>query len=244
MSRSSAPEVVGHRGASLHEPENTLAAFRMAVADGADALECDVHLSRDGQVVVMHDATIDRTASAESPLRTGAISDLTRAEIDTVCLEGDERVPSLDQVLDVAVRQDGTPVPVLVEVKVAAAAEAAARILHERGAPAVVISFVPEALETVRGIAPDVPLGLLIQEITPRAFEELERLGAERLSVQVDILTADVVARAAELGATTHVWTANTEAQVRHALDLGVASITTDDPGWAKDLITELLAEA
>ncbi|WP_262424938.1 glycerophosphodiester phosphodiesterase family protein [Brachybacterium sp. Z12] len=91
------PAIVGHRGASAHAPENTLLAFRRAIEDGAQLLECDVHLSADGQVVVMHDETIDRTAAADSPLRTGAIGELTRAELDTVLLEegsGCPRSPS------------------------------------------------------------------------------------------------------------------------------------------------------
>ena len=70
------PLVVGHRGAAHLAPENTLSSFRRALADGADLLECDVHLSRDGQVIVMHDETIDRTAGPDSPLRTGAIASL------------------------------------------------------------------------------------------------------------------------------------------------------------------------
>ena len=115
-----APLVVGHRGAPAHAPENTLAAFRRALADGAELLECDVHLSADGHVVVMHDETIDRTAAADSPRRTGAIGELTRAELDEVLLEGGEKVPSLEELLAL------TTVPVFIEVKAAAAASAVA----------------------------------------------------------------------------------------------------------------------
>ena len=96
MSEQSAPSlqrpaIVGHRGASAHAPENTLAAFRRGIEDGAQVLECDVHLSADGHVVVMHDETIDRTAAPDSPRRTGAIGDLTRAELDTVLLADGEK---------------------------------------------------------------------------------------------------------------------------------------------------------
>ena len=107
------PAIVGHRGASAHAPENALLAFRRAIEDGAQLLECDVHLSADGQVVVMHDETIDRTAAEDSPLRTGAIGELTRAELDTVVLDEGERVPSLAELLEMlderarpAVRED------------------------------------------------------------------------------------------------------------------------------------------
>ena len=117
------PVIVGHRGASAHAPENTLAAFRRAIEDGAQLLECDVHLSADGEVIVMHDETIDRTAAADSPLRSGAIGDLTRAELDTVVLEGGEHVPSLSALLEMTV------VPLFIEVKAPAAAAAVAALL-------------------------------------------------------------------------------------------------------------------
>ena len=118
------PGIVGHRGASAHAPENTLAAFRRALEDGAQLLECDVHLSADGQVVVMHDETVDRTAAPDSPLRTGAISDLTRAQLDAVLLADGERVPSLAELLEM------TTAPLFIEVKVASAAKAVAELLR------------------------------------------------------------------------------------------------------------------
>ena len=126
------PAIVGHRGASVHAPENTLAAFRRAIEDGAQLLECDVHLSADGHVVVMHDRTVDRTAAADSPLRSGAIGELTRAELDRVLLGEGERVPSLEQLLAM------TTVPLFIEVKVATAAAAVAEHLQAlpAGSPA------------------------------------------------------------------------------------------------------------
>lgn len=254
------PQIVGHRGAALLEPENTLRGFRRAVADGAEAIELDVHLSKDGHVVVMHDETIDRTANPDSPLRTGALADLTRAELDTVRLQADERVPSLAQSLDLLRRRGAEPVEALVEVKAVAAAEEVARQLSDRNAMgtarAVVISFYPDALEAVRRIDPAIELGLLavatgettveIPEANlPRVdvWAELERLGVERLSLSVDGAEDGDRDRAAELGASLHVWTANREDQIRKALEVGAASITTDDPAWARDTVEQLLQD-
>lgn len=153
-SPSPRPAIVGHRGASAHAPENTLAAFRRALEDGAQLLECDVHLSADGHVVVMHDETIDRTAAEDSPLRTGAIGNLTRAELDTVLLEGEERIPSLAELFEM------TTAPLFIEVKVAAAATAVAGLLRTlpSGTPAAastVISFHAAALAE-ESVAPPV----------------------------------------------------------------------------------------
>ena len=79
------PAIVGHRGASAHAPENTLAAFRRGIEDGAQVLECDVHLSADGHVVVMHDETIDRTAAAGLPSSHRARSVTSPAPSWTPC---------------------------------------------------------------------------------------------------------------------------------------------------------------
>src|SRR5699024_877732 len=149
-------KIVGHRGAALVQPENTLASFRRAVADGADILECDVHLSADDHLVVIHDKTIDRTAADDSPRRTGAIADLTRAELDEVRLAGGSSIPALEDVLDIAAAA-GTPI--YVEVKAVAAASRTVQLLLDRGlargagdpdqAPAWIISFSLEALRIV-----------------------------------------------------------------------------------------------
>ncbi|MDO5661597.1 MAG: glycerophosphodiester phosphodiesterase [Brachybacterium sp.] len=80
----SGPRIIGHRGAALLEPENTMVSFRRALADGADGIECDVHLSADGEVIVMHDETIDRTVLATSPIVSGALADLTREQLASI----------------------------------------------------------------------------------------------------------------------------------------------------------------
>src|SRR5690625_5422536 len=94
------PQLVGHRGAAEVEPENTIRSFRRGVVDGSAWLECDVHLSADGHDVIIHDATIDRTAQADSPLRTGSVAELTRAQLDRVLVGADEHIPTLVEVLD------------------------------------------------------------------------------------------------------------------------------------------------
>ena len=154
------PVIVGHRGAAAVTPENTVTSFRRGVAEGSHWLECDVHLSADGQDAIIHDATLDRTAQADSPLRTGAVSDLTRAQLDRVLVGEDQHIPTLPQVLDAAVREDGTRVPVMVEIKAPEAADLVVRILQERfepsswqdssGAPALVLSFHEEPLRRTR----------------------------------------------------------------------------------------------
>lgn len=227
------PLVVGHRGAASHAPENTLASFRRALADGADLLECDVHLSLDGHVVVMHDETIDRTADPSSPLRTGAIADLTRAELDTVVLDEGEKVPSLRDLLEL------TTVPVFIEVKVAAAAAAVVEVLRElpEGSPAAastVISFHPEALAEIRRGAATTPVSYLVTVIDEEAVRVATELGAAGIGPAIDGLSLAAARLAQDAGLRINPWTVDGVDQLAVAVACGVDSITTDDPAWVR----------
>ena len=229
-SRPQRPAIVGHRGASAHAPENTLLAFRRAIEDGAQLLECDVHLSADGQVVVMHDETIDRTAAADSPLRTGAIGDLTRAELDTVLLDQGERVPSLAELLEM------TTVPVFIEVKVAAAAKAVADQLRElpagsSAAASTVISFHADALAEIRR-ATDTPVSYLVEQIGEQELATARELGAAGIGPSIKGLSLRAAEAVHEAGLSVNPWTVNTPEQLAVALACGVDTITTDDPAW------------
>jgi len=237
MSEQSAPStqrpaIIGHRGAPVHAPENTLASFRRAIEDGAQVLECDVHLSADGHVVVMHDETIDRTAAAESPLRTGAIGDLTRAELDTVLLEDGEKVPSLEELLAM------TAVPVFIEVKVAAAGPAGAPPLRAlpTGSPAAastVISFHADALAEIRR-ATDTPVSYLVREVGEQELATARELGAAGIGPSIKGLSLRAAEATQEAGLAVNPWTVNTPEQLAVALACGVDTITTDDPAWVQ----------
>lgn len=241
------PLVIGHRGASALCPENTLAAFARALADGADGLECDVHLSADGEVVVMHDESIDRTADPASPLLTGTLAELTRARLDEVLLADQQRVPSLTQLLellDAAQRdradRDLAPLVLYVEVKVAPAAEAVAELVAGR-TDILVISFVPDALRALRRTAPQVPLALIVHEVTEETTALLDELAPEALSVGVRSVKAADGELAHARGMALNVWTVNEAAQLGRALAAGVDTISGDDPAW---LLTQLSSHA
>ena len=227
------PLVVGHRGAPAHSPENTVAAFQRALDDGAQLLECDVHLSADGHVVVMHDETIDRTAEASSPLRSGAIADLTRADLDRVLLPDGQHVPSLAELLEM------TTVPVFIEVKAAAAADAVAELLGAlpAAAPAAastVISFHPEALATIRRDAPQIPVSYLVREIDDQALATAAELGAAAIGPAIRGLSLAAADAAHTAGLRLNPWTINRLEQLEVALACGADTITTDDPAWVR----------
>ena len=226
------PAIVGHRGASAHAPENTLLAFRRAIEDGAELLECDVHLSADGQVVVMHDETIDRTAGEESPLRTGAIGELTRTELDTVLLGEGEHVPSLTELLEM------TTVPVFIEVKVAAAAKAVGELLRalpagSLAAASTVISFHADALAEIRRSC-DTAVSYLVGQVDEQAIATARELGAAGIGPDIRGLCLHAAEAVHEAGLTLNPWTVNTADELEIALACGVDTITTDDPAWVQ----------
>lgn len=249
MTANTRPMIVGHRGAAAVIPENTVGSFRRGIADGADLLECDVHLSADGRDVIIHDATIDRTAQADSPLRTGAVADLTREQLDRVLVGQGQRIPTLTEVLDAAVREDGTRVPLLVEVKAPAATEQVVRTLTSyfdpedfadpATAPALVISFHPEVLREAMAAAPHVPRLLTTTETSEQFFAHAVELDVSEIGVRIgDARQADVD-RARRLGIRLNLWTARSQEELERALELGCDTVTVDDPAWALEAIAQ-----
>ncbi|MGO1285669.1 MAG: glycerophosphodiester phosphodiesterase [Brachybacterium sp.] len=246
------PEIVGHRGAAAVEPENTILSFRRGVAEGSQWLECDVHLSADGRDVIIHDATLDRTAQEDSPLRTGAVADLTRAQLDRVLVGKGEHIPTLSQVLDAAVREDGTRVPLLVEIKAPAAVDLVIEILQEHfdeaawqdpaGAPACMLSFHEEPLRRTAELAPQIPLMRTTTATSPEWWESCRELQVAHVGVRIADARQGDVERAAELGATLNLWTARADEELERALELGCDTITVDDPAWAFALMAQRIA--
>ena len=225
------PRIVGHRGAATHAPENTLASFRRAIADGAQLLECDVHLSADGHVVVLHDETVDRTAQPDSPRRRGAVAELTRAELEDVLVGGGESVPSLEELLEI------TTVPVFIEVKAAAAAEAVAAQLAAlpEDSPAKassVITFHPEAIAPIRRLSPSTPISYLVTRVDEDALRTAAELGAVGIGPWIGGLSLAAATAVREAGLALNPWTINRADELAVALACGADTITTDDPAW------------
>jgi glycerophosphoryl diester phosphodiesterase len=226
-----APLHLAHRGASGIAPENTLAAFRKALVIGSLMVECDVHATREGAVVVMHDATVDRTTNG-----TGAIKELGLAELKTLDAGSwfapefaGEQVPTLAELLEV-LRGHTT---LSLEIKQAGIEEAAVASLRDGGMldDTLVISFLPQALVRVKEIAPALPTGLLVskgttEEVVAKALE----IGAEVLSAHRAMVNEELVGAAHSAGLKMTAWIANDRPEQQRLMDLGVEIIGTDHP--------------
>lgn len=233
---SPAPLVVAHRGASGHEPENTLRAFARAIDAGATWIELDVQRLED-RLVVLHDETVDRTTDG-----TGHLQQHTLAQLRTLDAGGGERIPLLDDVLDLVAGRAG----IHVELKGAQTAAPAVALLTKALAsswPAgsfVLSSFNWERLIEVRALAPDLPIAALINgAVTLEAIEAAARLGVEAIHVGKWAARAGIVREAHARGLAVRVFTVNERWEYELMRRIEVDAVFTDVPenalSWARD---------
>lgn len=212
---------VGHRGVMGVEPENTLRSFRRAEQAGLDQVELDLHLSKDGALVVMHDAAVDRTTDG-----SGRIRDLTLDEIRTFDAGLGERVPVFEEVLDAVSR------PIQAEIKDAAAARALAAVLRERGAlgRVSVLSFHDEALAEIRQLLPEVPTVLVANRLGPDIVPRAQAVGARLVSLDLTRLSLELVRRCHDAGIAVMAWTVNSAQDWELVRALRLDGAATDLP--------------
>jgi glycerophosphoryl diester phosphodiesterase len=233
--------IFAHRGASTHAPENTLAAFELALEHGADAIELDVKLSADGHAVVIHDATVDRTTGER-----GRVKDLSLAQLRALDAGSfmaaqfhGEKIPMLEEVFEAMGRRTfinveltnyNTPNDHLVETvcMLVKKFNMQDRVMFS--------SFFASNLAKARGLLPEVPRGLLampgILGAWARSFGFT--FGSYQAThPEIKDVTAQQVQRTHRLKRRIHVWTVNAEADLRRLFNWGVDGIFTDDPRLA-----------
>lgn len=203
------------------EPENTLRSFRHAERVGMDAIELDLHLSKDGALVVMHDTEVDRTTDG-----TGAIADRTLAELRELDAGQGERVPVFEEVLEAVAS------PIQAEIKDVAAARALAEVMRERGLVerVEVSSFHDEAVAEIASLVPGVRTVLIASRWGPDVVDRAKAVGAATLALNIRRLTLEVVERAHGEGLGIIGWVVNTQDQLRLARAFGLSAVTTDLP--------------
>jgi glycerophosphoryl diester phosphodiesterase len=212
---------IGHRGAAGLEPENTLRSFRRAAAEGADAVELDLRLTRDGRLVVMHDATVDRTMGGTGEVARMALEELREADAGL-----GERIPTFEEVVE------AVGLPIYAEIKAVEVARPLAALVERLSLEGriVPISFLPEALSEVRRALPGLPLGLILPGAPPDAAELARALDAQLVSAEAGSLRVETVEgyRRADLRITA--WTVNEPEEMERLLKLGLDGIVTDRP--------------
>ncbi len=240
--------VIAHRGFSGMAPENTLSAFRKAIEIGADMFELDVLLSRDGEVVVIHDATLDRTTNGKGDVADYSLAELTQLDAGTWFspeFEG-EPIPTLEDVLKLA----NGRILVNVEIKTEAVTDeirggvaekvlelVRAQDMHDQ---VVISSFDPRALAQTRQLDPDIyTASLFDRELQKgmRPSEVMDEVGSNGFNLSYQIVNGSIVKECHGLGRPVAVYTVNEVEKMEEMLDLGVDALFTDRP----DLLLELL---
>ncbi|MFC0004214.1 glycerophosphodiester phosphodiesterase [Micromonospora siamensis] len=254
------PLVFAHRGSSYDLPEHTLAAYLRALDEGADGVECDVRLTRDGHLVCVHDRRLDRTSNGHGLVSARTLAELEALDFGSwhpggVPADGDEvlddsrtRLLTLDRLLG-AVRDAGRPVRVLIETKHPSryGGDVERRLVallrrHGLAEPVpdtpvqvTVMSFSPLAVRRVRELAPALPTVLLL-DVVPRWLPP-GRLpfGARIAGPGIELVRARprLLSALRAAGNQVYVWTVNEPAELDLVLAAGVDGIITDRPGRA-----------
>jgi glycerophosphoryl diester phosphodiesterase len=226
--------LIAHRGASGHAPENTLAAFRKAVALGVSFIETDLQLTRDSRLVAIHDQTVNRTTNGQ-----GAVHDLTLADLrklDAGSWFGSEfageRIPTLEEILDFAKKND---VVFYLELKPGGSwggEHSLIGALRESGeiARTIVISFDAGILAAVRKIEPTLMTGLLYEGHIDEPLDKALEIGARQVAVRGDLVTPWLLSEARRRDLQVVCWTVNQAAHMRLLMDAGVDGIMSDYP--------------
>lgn len=245
-----APLFAAHRGGALLWAENSLLAFRNALALGADFLELDVHLTRDGEVVVIHDATLERTTTGSGPVRERTLAELGAVRLrdrDGAVLE--ERIPTLDQVVALAAAGKRQ---ILLEIKTderrrryPEIEEKVFAVLdrHHFTSFTVVMAFEAATWRRLRQLRPDARAAALYSARMLRAadvtaeLEALRQAGVGFVGLDQALVNADVARQARLAGLTLGVWTVNQREAIARFIDQGVGVVITDRPDLAKELL-------
>ena len=242
-----APLFAAHRGGAALWPENSLLAFRNALVLGADFVELDVHLSRDGEVMVIHDATLERTTDGSGPVRERTAAELRALHLkDRGGAPTAEPVPTLDEVVALAATGQRQ---MLLEIKTddrkrryPGIEEKVMAVLDRRRFTsfAIVMAFEGETWRRVREIRPDARVGALYSaRALPAAaiepeLQALRRAGIGFVGLDQRLVTADVARQARLAGLTLGVWTVNERDAIERFIAQGVGVVITDRPDLAK----------
>lgn len=231
------PLIIGHRGASADAPENTLAAFALALEQNADGIEFDVQLSRDGVPVIMHDDTVDRTTNG-----AGRVSDLTLAELRQLTIAGDQSIPTLDELFEMFGRRTLYNIE-LKGLKIndggLSAAVANAIENHQVAECALISSFSPFFVRAARRHLPrSVPVAHLRERPSTRIFHRF--VHAEADHPLHTLVNEELMEWARRRGVRVNAWTVDDPIEAQRLIRLGVHGIITNRPGALRQELAEI----
>jgi glycerophosphoryl diester phosphodiesterase len=236
------PRIFGHRGSMGYAPENTFASFELAIRQGVDAIELDVHLTAEGEVVVIHDALLDRTAGGTGLVGEARLADLKALDVGTHFAPqfAGQRIPTLAEVLawargtcvlDIEIKGGPWPYPGLEEKVVSLIRQ------HDMIDQTIVISFNHPTVARVRALAPEIATGTLwnCRPMDPVAVARAA--GANAILPFWAYCDQETVDQAHAAGLSVHPWATSEPRVIERLIAMGVDSICSNHP----DLVVEAL---
>ena len=238
-------KIFAHRGASAYAPENTLEAFRLAMEQGADGIELDVQLTKDGELVVIHDETIDRVSNGK-----GAVRDYTLEELKSFSVSNhfeqypDVKIPTLREVLEL-VKPGHMEINIELKTGIFWYPEIEKKVLDlvkEEGMEDRIIysSFNHYSVQKIRELAPEAETAYLIGDVMLNVAEYTKNTGIKGLHPALfHVKMADFLKEYKESGIALRVWTVNDKDQIRWLIDEGVDAVITNYPDRVRKEISE-----
>ncbi len=224
--------VIAHRGASSYAPENTFAAFDLALAMGVSHIELDVHFTSDDQIVVIHDDTVDRTTNGRGPVTSHTLAALTALDAGAWFGEtfAGARIPTFADVLE---RYRGRA-HIHTEIKGRSAhlAERTVDLVRRHGMSdhVTITSFQRASLAETRAYAPELPTGWLVGEVTDAIVADARAMGLTQLCPRANTITPDLVDRLHREGFVVRAWGVATEELMRRVVEAGADGMTVNFP--------------
>ena len=219
---------IGHRGARGYEAENTLSSFQKAIDLKVDAIELDVHLSSDGELMVIHDETVDRTTNGK-----GEVNQFTKAELQSFSIESNSTIPTLEEVFDLVNRQ----CLINIELKTFETAAKVVQLIEKyisnknwEYTDFLVSSFNWDALEEVNFVNSKIPIAVLTETDLDKALAFAKIIQAKSINPDFELLDLESTKKLQENGFDVYPWTVNETADIKRMQSFNVNGIISDFP--------------
>jgi glycerophosphoryl diester phosphodiesterase len=224
--------VIAHRGASSYAPENTLAAFDLALEMGVRHIELDVDFTSDSHIVVIHDDTVDRTTNGSGPVTSHTLAALRGFDAGTWfdARFAGERIPTFDEVL--ARYKGRAHIHTEIKGRSPSLSQRTADLIRKHGmeGQVTITSFQNARLEEMRAYAPELPMGWLVREVSDALIAQARAMGVTQLCPRADAVTPELVRRLHAEGFVARAWNVTTEELMRHVVQAGADGMTVNFP--------------
>ncbi len=224
-------KLIGHRGSKNELPENTLLGFKHAIELGLDGIELDVHCTKDGELVVIHDPTLNRTTNGD-----GLVNDFTLSELRSLDAGSGELIPTLDEAIDLVIAANKK---LFLEAKDLKTAEKILEIIPKRDLydQCTVICFDHYFVKSIKERNPKINTGVIIASAPVGVVDLVHRANADCVVCAIRLIRSEMVSDCKKAGVPVAVYNANTKEEFERMKTLEIDYVMTDRPKFIKGLL-------